>query len=1320
MIENIKNISLIDQDPFDSFFVRTIEKKQLDKFSRGQSNRFFGDPNADFLEFSVYDQQNELVEWQTTGDFRVDEEGILLISTYKNLNALTLLNETGYVLRYNFHRKVYFPNLPENFDLVFGPRRRQLLRRNLGSNIGMKLFVDEISQNRREIRLLPKKIGSEAYDIPFLETFVSFFSESATNQEFDYVLNFGNNQIFHIVNWTLDKSTYPEYPFSVVLKTYEEIPESLEASDECWVNEEVFPSYIDRTRFIQTEDEDPQVQLRGPNFNLEVDQTDFRDTGVQTWETLLDSDEQTSGEAFDAIFSQEEQTELNVDYSDFSNFVKFSSAKERVLNFEYKLKVYERITNEIDELLSGATSTGEVLNPQRKQQLQTARDRRSTLESGFDGFERYLFERDEIRDGQGDLLDVSSSAVQTFIENFKQDADLYDRNNPANLQSNLPEYIRLDDRNDSYLLFVSMIGHYFDIIFTYIKHMQYLQNRAEDIDEVESLSKDLTQFISNSLGFEAYNGFSEQDLQKVMLSGDNEASDVQKQIWRRVLNNIPYLNKSKGTRRSIEALISLYGIPKIGLTIREYGGGSDKTDPGFFEYEDETSALEFFGNQSIDIDWTFPDDKVSSFEIRWRSEYVGSSDLTLVDFGSLGDIILKKTNDPSLGDEYGLIEVNIGGDTETIGFDAPDFRVPIFDGNFNSLVIDYDRENQFYEVYFGKLSEIGPYEFDDPKTAEDGVTWSDTLFLNTGTDLNLPSTVSVGPSFIGDIDYVNVWREPLPKEKFLEHVLAPYKYDYDNESFVLEESQREDLTSGINRFLYVHIDFDDNQVVNASENLTFPYTGNITNSGWTNISEDFINYNRLNYVKPLKIGSNANSSSKVRIEDSSLFGPLSPDNKRERGEFDQIGKDSNKIGVYFSPNEAVNQDITASIGYNDLNDLLADPKSLRKEEYPPLNTLNKKYWQKYPTKVNKDLYFRYIDQFNRAFFKQLENLIPARSSLTYGSLLEPHFLERYRVKNTRVQREELDKETGISISDTILAESNYSLENVKLNVPDKLSQSGSYPTYDKGVGADVFEYSKNTFRFAGNLLDSTRGQTRQALKLYPNQREFYDSLPKQNADLRVFGDGSVELIDPPQNQTNDFGFVQSVIDPTTVRINPQGIYDYIEPFNFTASATVVSTILGSQNPAVSSVSSYDLPGKPNYKAYKRYRRVPFRQTTKFINPITERFNYYHNNYFQVFGFGDLYGEALYGQGVYSTLTSTDLVSTPFGDITPPSRPYEPRRHYIFTREFRTAQKNSKYRGAVWNNDVDGPAVQITETTSDRLIVSPSDREKGEGPTLDTR
>ena len=43
-------------------------------------------------------------------------------------------------------------------------------------------------------------------------------------------------------------------------------------------------------------------------------------------------------------------------------------------------------------------------------------------------------------------------------------------------------------------------------------------------------------------------------------------------VWRRIVNNLPYLLKHKGTRRGIYALLSCYGIPSSNLYILEFGG----------------------------------------------------------------------------------------------------------------------------------------------------------------------------------------------------------------------------------------------------------------------------------------------------------------------------------------------------------------------------------------------------------------------------------------------------------------------------------------------------------------------------------------------------------------------------------------------------------------------------------------------------------------------------------------------------------------------------------------------------------------------------
>jgi hypothetical protein len=50
---------------------------------------------------------------------------------------------------------------------------------------------------------------------------------------------------------------------------------------------------------------------------------------------------------------------------------------------------------------------------------------------------------------------------------------------------------------------------------------------------------------------------------------------IQGEIYKRIYHNLPYLLKSKGTKRGVKALIACFGIPDSMLTVNEFGG-SDK------------------------------------------------------------------------------------------------------------------------------------------------------------------------------------------------------------------------------------------------------------------------------------------------------------------------------------------------------------------------------------------------------------------------------------------------------------------------------------------------------------------------------------------------------------------------------------------------------------------------------------------------------------------------------------------------------------------------------------------------------------------------
>ena len=124
-----------------------------------------------------------------------------------------------------------------------------------------------------------------------------------------------------------------------------------------------------------------------------------------------------------------------------------------------------------------------------------------------------------------------------------------------------------------------MIGHHFDIIWSYIKGLETLKTVEEkqrmgitddmlkhilkNYSWIPHSSKNSSQLWEYALGYRDSNQTS-----KLIKSG----KEYENTIWRRILNNLPYLLKHKGTRRGVSALLTTYGIPSSPLTIMEFGG----------------------------------------------------------------------------------------------------------------------------------------------------------------------------------------------------------------------------------------------------------------------------------------------------------------------------------------------------------------------------------------------------------------------------------------------------------------------------------------------------------------------------------------------------------------------------------------------------------------------------------------------------------------------------------------------------------------------------------------------------------------------------
>lgn len=106
-----------------------------------------------------------------------------------------------------------------------------------------------------------------------------------------------------------------------------------------------------------------------PNFNYELASSNNGSGEFESWNSLLDAGYPTSQQVIDKFFSGSlGNIKLNTDHSDFSNFVNFSSAAERVKNFRYKLQQIERFDSRISTLnnVSGSEALTNISQSQNR------------------------------------------------------------------------------------------------------------------------------------------------------------------------------------------------------------------------------------------------------------------------------------------------------------------------------------------------------------------------------------------------------------------------------------------------------------------------------------------------------------------------------------------------------------------------------------------------------------------------------------------------------------------------------------------------------------------------------------------------------------------------------------------------------------------------------------------------------------------------------------------------------------------------------------------------------------------------------------------
>jgi hypothetical protein len=273
----------------------------------------------------------------------------------------------------------------------------------------------------------------------------------------------------------------------------------------------------------------------------------------------------------------------------------------------------------------------------------------------------------------------------------------------------------------------------------------------------------------------------------------------------------------------------------------------------------------------------------------------------------------------------------------------------------------------------------------------DGATsssWNSSFVGNETAYIGGKSSDDFGNQFSGSMMEFRYWNSALNSGSFDNHVKAPKSFAGNHASASWTD-------------LVLRYSFDDDKALNSDGDIRDTsadqsYIQSGSAKGYTSgIAPHFSSVVDEEQMLIPNIGPNRVVSNKIRLENSKLsFGGLSVDKRAELSAYDLSALDSNKLGIYFSPANVINEDIIRSVANLDFDQYIGDPRDKYKYRYRQLEDVSTTYWQKYLTPNSFWDYIRLIRYYDTSLFDQLRAFVPARARASVGLLIEPNILER--------------------------------------------------------------------------------------------------------------------------------------------------------------------------------------------------------------------------------------------------------------------------------------------------------------------------------------
>ena len=837
-------------------------------------------PETDYLEYYVYDLNGNIVYANFFGF-----PNYTILDNQLAINPEQDIKDTGfgdgqYNTLYNF------------------------LSNELGSNGSTLYYISEISTDRTEVRLASTDL-TRLEIISFTTAFIE--QQSIRTEAYpDFYLNFGNNQLIIANNVLLDDSNF-ENP-TVLIKLYEPLPTDFTVNTTLWVVKTIAESKaynINTTTVFDILDQN--IALKGPNTNLSIKDQINNSTEYGTHASLSQTtSSQGSGSLQYQINSllANKGIKINIDYSDYNQFINFSSAQTRLENFYYKLSLIEEYNTSAS--LSDNTTTNYYVSSSNV----VYQNKIDDLITNFDGYEYHLYYTSGSTSWPKTNstfpyinAETTSTPGQNFLVSQSAVAESFDKENNDALINSVPSYLREDPANAPYELFVEMVGQNYDSVWVYLKDVT---NKFDADNRLNyGISKDLIAQAIRDLGVNIYqNNFSTGDLYSALLGITPSGSlfnlpnttgslptptgyeyidtyitasatgslypvdDINKSIYKRIYHNLPYLLKKKGTVAGLKSIISLYGIPDTILRVNEFGG-KDIDDSNDYDFWQNQYDYKFDTNEDGDIssnwglkpEWQSEDNVPSNIQLRFKMPSLDAGisqplqSIWSLDNGDNVALTLEYTGSGYTSGSYSGSIPNPENQYATLKFTPDNFAseasvyLPFFDSGWWSVMVE--RRAEQFTLYAANKIYTGEEGSSIGFIASSSLVTADTSQWVGATNSYFPSdnrqNINLGAGtytpFSGSYQEIRYFTTELSASVFSDYTMNPNSIEG---SSVYQSANQLAFRASLGGELYTGSTSIHPKVTGSSITQSFTSNSNFTiNGGGFTSNEEYVYFDQF-------------------------------------------------------------------------------------------------------------------------------------------------------------------------------------------------------------------------------------------------------------------------------------------------------------------------------------------------------------------------------------------------------------------------------------------------------------------------------------------